>query len=241
MGTLAELTKNGLEQQLQAALSLHAKVNAARDQLLATIDACGLTSAKTMQLVGSLQRANRITVGLYNKLVELDKSSRRLVAVRPVDREVKLEHSALTIATTAPIVEQTTSVGGSVMETVSVSVPVQSAISTETIAVSALKLPEAEEARIKARVARESEKMRARMAIREAKMRERVKAGLEKRANRSGMQLKDAVGIKERKDKIVVLQAARKAAALEIGTLWAEIQKIRPKRRAAPAAATPTT
>jgi len=193
--------------------------------IIKSLDSAGFTDTKTMQLIGLLQRKDRLKVGLYNKFVEFNERLKAAAAAsKPAVEEVT--HEAVTIAVPGRIeqVENKTSVdpntGGSAVT--------QETKDQETVQVKG-NFTEKEEIKIRERVKKEEEKARSRIAKREAKIRERFVVRAEKRAARIGMKVEEAQAIKERKEKLKDIRTQRKALAEQSKVLRTEILQLRPK------------
>lgn len=224
MSVLKQLKKANLKSKLDEVYDKFVTSKDDKDsrrQLDESIDASGLKSPKTMNLVGTLQRLGKLQPGLYKELVALNKELSGSDGASSHKETAEVSSSASTPSGGSEVMstEEKAQAEGKAEE------------KSNVVDLGNFQLTEKEQAKIKALLQKKEEKVRQTLLKYEQKQGERLKARAEKRAQRQGMKIEQMQDIKERKEKITVLREEIKTRKTQMKTLKDEIKALKPQRK----------
>lgn len=218
MGHLKQLKKAALRadyEKLFEKFLVDANDAGSRKLLDESVDSSGLTSTKTMQVIGLLQKNGKVQKGLYAEFRSLNE---------------RLEGKPATGQDSTGDVtpEVSTQQQGSVPMSEAPQTP---AAPSNVVSLNEFPLTDKDKERIKQRLAKEEEKVRSRLMKYEQKQVERLKARAEKRAQRQGMKIEQMQEIKDRKEKLTVLKEQMNELRAQAKKLKDEIKVLKPQRK----------
>jgi hypothetical protein len=216
MSTIADIEAAGLGDDLEVLFAEFFKKDdaKAKKSLTSVIDKHGLQSPEVIREVGALQRAETLEPGIYKRFKDLNtklagggNGETKEVKSMPVDKPMEEPKEE-------PKVEAKVDTGES-----------------DVI------LTASDEEEIREKIRKEEKAWREKMAKRELKLREQKIKKNKKSAQRLGLKAEEAAAIKDKKDKIAIIQAENKELKAKVKgnneavkALREEINQIRPKK-----------
>lgn len=196
-----------------------------RKELTEVMKNTSIRSNKTMTAIGSLQRSNKLKVGLYKEIVALCTKAENLQSAQGSVQENEQPQ------TTTPVPEVSIP-AATHQEQHKVSETTQSEAATPQSNVVNLPnlLTEKEEQKLEEKKKKLEESLRKKLLAMENKIRERMQARAETRANRKGIKPEEAKELTDKKDALNRLKESSAGVRAEMKKLREEIKALKPKK-----------
>ena len=229
MGTLKDLKKAGLKDDLENILTKFVKEGDAETRKLLTdsIDNAGMRDPKTMQVIGGLQKSGKIGPGLYKELIALNE---RLSKGSGATTPPPVTQSATVAEGEKEAVMSEDKVAAPAAQPAAQAAPVAEAAPANVVSIEGFNLSDKQKEKLKSALKKKEDSVRARLAQYEQKAIERLKARAEKKAQRQGLKVEELQEIKVRKEQVTFLRDEVKERRAKIKTLREELKALKPKR-----------